>query len=261
MTACGLYSIENMRSIASLVALLAVLAACESDAKRSERTANPAMSAATAGATATPTESDLEERVEGGVHRLVTTAHGALHLWTPRHYSESGDIVVYVHGDDAWREDLLASRFAASGLDALFIAGGADWGSLAELLGTTHRANPLPTGRVIVVGYSAAQVVPWLAESQLDGLVVMDSVHGDVDRYRTWLHERRDRQLIFVGIETARLHARLPEATVVEKLPALGQARGGRLMLVKSERQSSTMLPVVLQMAGDEGGVPVAQLP
>jgi len=263
-----------MRAIASLIGLVAALGACESDAKRSERTAQAS------------TANTLEDRAEGGIHRRVTTAHGPLHLWTPRHYSETGDIVVYVHGnythvDDAWQDHRLAKQFAASGLDALFIAceapAGPDedvsWASLSELLGTTHRAVPLPSGRVIVVGHSAAHrtVVPWLAESQLDGVVMLDAVYGDVGRYRSWLRERRDRQLIFVGDDTREytdeLHALLPEAKVHEYVPALGQASGGRVVYVKSKLghmemlTSGLVLPIVLQMAGDVGGVPVAQLP
>ncbi len=262
-----------MRAIASLIGLLVALTACESDQRSSERT--PQMASARSS----------EDRIEGGLHRRVTTAHGPLHLWTPRHYSESADIVVYVHGnyvdvDTAWTEHRLAAQFAASGIDALFIACEApsspqedvSWASLSELLGTTHRAMPLPSGRVIVVGHSAAHrtIIPWLAESQLDSLVMVDAVYGHIDRYRSWLRERTDRQLIFVGDDTRewtdQLHASLPEATELAEIPAVGQGRGGRAVYVKSKLghielvTSGKVLPVVLQMAADEAGVPVAQM-
>ncbi len=232
----------------------------------------------------------LEDSAFGGMHRRVTTAHGPLHVWTPRHYSESGDLVVYVHGnhvdvDTAWNDQQLVKQFAASGLDAMFIACEAPsaegepvkWASLAELLGTTKSTTKLelPMGRVIVVGHSAAHrtVVPWMAESQLDRLVMIDSIYGDVERYRDWLGEQRDRQLIFVGGASTRpwtdqLHGLLPEATVLAELPALGQARAGRVVYVKSEIKQELMdgdavlpvLPVLLQMASDDAGTPVARM-
>lgn len=231
-----------MRSIVSLVIALSTLGACDPDAQR------------TAG---TVVGTRTQEKTEGGVHRRVTTAHGPLHVWTPRHYSESGDIVVYVHAgiDRAWQDDQLAAQFAASGLDALFIASEPSWGSLAEVLGTAKARTQLalPMGKVIVAGSPAS----WLAESQLDRLVMTD-LTGDVTRYREWLDARRDRQLIFAGEAATQLHALLPAAMVLDQVPALGQARAARAIYVKST--GSDALPVLLQMASDDAGTPIAQM-
>ncbi len=271
---------RNMRSIASLFGLVALLGACESDAERSDRTSQLAMGGMIPSPVERAPANDLEDQQEGGVHRRVATAHGPLHVWTPRHYSETADIVVYVHGtdvhvDDAWKEHRLATQFAASGLDAMFIACEApagpedtvSWASLSELLGTAQKSLglTLPGGRVIVVGHGAAStVVPWLSESQLDNVVMIDAGSGDIERYKSWLDGRRARQLILVGNSSAQV----PGATVLERVPALGQVRvGGRAVYVKSQLghrelvTSGTVLPVVLQMAGDEAGVPIAQIP
>jgi len=268
----------DMRSIASLMVLVAAVAACDSDARRSNRTASAAMAYAA-------TANGLEGRVEGGVHRRVTTAHGPVHVWTPRHYSESGDLVVYIHGNDidvdtAWDDHRLAKQFATSGVDAMFIACEAPsgpeqkvhWASLSELLGTTQREiGALPSGRVIVIGHSDAYrtILPWLAESQLDGLVMIDGVAGDEPEYAKWIHTRNDRQLIFVGSDlresTDKLHKLLPDATVLAKLPVLGQARPGRSVYVKLDVghhdliASGSVLPVVLQMMNEETDTPVAR--
>lgn len=205
-----------MRSIVSVVLALS-FGACDPDAQRS---AGSVVGARTE---------------EGGVHRRVATAHGPLHVWTPRHSSESGDIVVYVHADidRAWQDDQLAAQFAASGLDAMFIASGPSWGSLAEVLGTAQLQTTLalPAGKVIVVGRSP---VSWLAESQLDRVVILDVV--DVARYGEWLEARADRQLIVVGGAAARLPA-------------------ARAVYVKA-----AALPVLLQMAAANPTTPIAQM-
>lgn len=237
-----------MRSIVGLVLALSTLGACDPDPQRS------------AGTVVGAVDTRSEEKAEGGVHRRVTTPHGPLHVWTPQHYSESGDIVVYVHADvdRAWTDGRLAAQFAASGLDAMFIASDPSWGSLAEVLGTAQARTQLalPMGKVIVVG-RAPLVAPWMAESQLDRLVVTD-VAGEVAGYRAWLDARRDRQLIFVGGESAtQLHGLLPAATVLAQVPALGQARATRVVYVKSA--GSAALPVLLQMAGDDAATPVAK--
>lgn len=230
-----------MRSIVSLVLALSTLGACDSDAQRSVGTLVGA---------AAPR---MEDELEAGMHRRVTTAHGPLHMWTPRHYSESGDIVVYVHAD-AWNDELV-KQFAASGLDAMFIAVDPSWASLSEVLGTAHAKAKLalPMGKVIVVG--AASIASWMAESQLDRLVVTNAV--DVARYRDWLEMKRDRQLILVGGDVAEeLHALLPAATVLDQLPELGQAHAARVVYVKK----SGDLSVLLQMASDDAGTPVARM-
>lgn len=264
-----------MRSFVSLIIAITTVAACDSETGRSERTVGSITSA------------KIEEKVANGLHRRVVSAHGPIHVWTPRHYSESGDIVVYVHGnevtvDEAWKQHALAQQFEASGIDAMFIACEApsndgapvNWASLSELLGTTQKLGiELPKGDVIVAGHSAAHrtIVPWLAESQVDRLVMIDAVYGDVERYRDWLGAKRDRQLIFVGGDSTRayteqLHALLPQAKVLEGVPQLGQAPASKIVYVRSDVKhhdlvsSGAVLPVLLQMATEEVGTPVARM-
>ncbi|MBA2539829.1 MAG: hypothetical protein H0V17_09365 [Deltaproteobacteria bacterium] len=227
--------------------------------------------------------------LEGGVYRRVSTAHGPLHVWTPANYTGRGDIVVYVHGysvtaDQAWTEHRLAAQFAASGLDAMFIACEApasvdepvSWSSLSELLGTAQRAigQELPDGRVAVVGHSGAHrtVLPWLPESQLDTLVLVDAVHGDVERWRTWATEKRERRLVFVGGDTRewsdQLHATLPEIAVLEGIPALdAQLPEARFVYIKSDLGHldlvrGDVLPGILRLVPEQTsrdtGTPVA---
>jgi hypothetical protein len=246
------------------------VAACNSETQR----ATPEAEAA---------GSNARTPLEGGVHQRVSTAHGPLHLWTPGGYSGRGDIVVYVHGnrvnvDQAWTNHRLASQFAASEIDAMFIvceapatdAESVSWVSLSELLGTAERASGqvLPSGRVAVVGHSAAHrtVLPWLDESQLDTLVLVDAVYGDVDRWAAWAKAKDDRRLIFVGEDTRewadQLAELFPEATVLDRMPAQGdRLPTSRIVYIKSDvghfqlASGGVALPALLRLVPvrDEG--------
>jgi hypothetical protein len=216
----------------------------------------------------------------GGTHQRVSTAHGPLHVWTPANYTSDADIVVYIHGyyvdvDEAWTEHRLASQFAESGLNALFVAIEAPasflepvrWASLSEVLGTTNGIEPLPSGRVIVAGHSAAHrtLLPWLVESQLDTLVLVDAVYGDVDRYRDWVMAKSDRRLVFVGDDTREwtdeLHQALPGAVVIEGVPEAAVPNRSRMLYVKSDLghfELTKRLASILRLATGPGPIPVA---
>src|SRR5690349_16931642 len=89
------------------VVLLACLAlACDTDRPRTPRlgrikpAAEPVGTsfeqAAHEGAPPPPT---LSELVEGGQHWRFTTAHGPVHVWTPKGYdARRAETIVYVHG-------------------------------------------------------------------------------------------------------------------------------------------------------------------
>ncbi|MGE0546166.1 MAG: hypothetical protein AB7O24_12360 [Kofleriaceae bacterium] len=174
-------------------------------------------------------------------HWRLQTASGPVHVWIPPSFrAASADIVVYVHGfysdvDEAWSEHDLRSQFAASGINAMFIAceapsGPRDrvaWPVLGELLQAVghHLDRELPQGDVIAVGHSAAYqtLATWLDDPRLHTIVRLDVPAGDSIAYRRWLAQSTVRRLVDVAgdmkpwIEP--LHA-LPGALSVD-LPAV----------------------------------------
>src|SRR5688572_5755301 len=116
----------------------------------------------------------------GGEHWRFETWNGPVHVWRPSGYDpQTAGTVVYVHGyyvtvDKAWREHRLAEQFAASGLNALFIAPEAPTGGQQEILwpglGTLlvevekHIALTIPPGPLVAIGHSGAwrTVREWL---------------------------------------------------------------------------------------------------
>jgi hypothetical protein len=179
-----------------------------------------------------------------GNHRRFSTSHGPVHLWWPADYHrESAGVVVYVHGyftdvDRAWKEHRLAAQFQHSGLNALFVACEAPrglrapvrWSSLAELLEVvgTHVPGGLPDGRVTAIGHSGAHrtITEWLDDSQLDTIVLVDALYGNVEEMRAWLDADPSHRLLNVAALTRRwsdeLAAALPDTVVFDALPAAG---------------------------------------
>ena len=89
------------------------------------------------GSVATDIEAD-------GTHYRVQTEHGPVHLFRPAGYDRrTAGVVVYVHGlytsvDQAWKDHRLATQFAASGANALFIVPEAQ----SPLSGERAESNP-----------------------------------------------------------------------------------------------------------------------
>jgi hypothetical protein len=129
--------------------------------------------------------------------------------------------VIYVHGyytnlDSAWAEHHLAEQFAASGLNALFIApeapsGSSDdvyWKNPRKLLQQIRRARiGVPKGPVVVVGHSGAYrtIVQWLAWPRIKEIILLDGLYENEDDFEQWLRKRRtekSNRLILVGSET-----------------------------------------------------------
>jgi hypothetical protein len=215
-------------------------------------------------------------------HIRLRTEHGSVHVYRPALYDrDSAGIVVYVHGfftnvDEAWREHRLARQFAASGLNALFIAceapdGPRDdvrWASIDELLAevSARLDDELPRGRVIAVGHSGAHrtLRLWLADTRLDTIVLVDALYGDVEQFKEWLAEDVDHRLIDAAVLTRpwadELHAELADTLTFERFPPSGVgklrgARHARVVYVRSQHDHMKLvtggvaLPMLLRAA------------
>jgi hypothetical protein len=222
-----------------------------------------------------------ESLVEDGKHWRLTTPHGAVHVWTPRRYrAKRATAIVYVHGyyvnvDESWEQYHLASQFAASGINAMFIAceapsGGAEpvsWQSLQALLTTveTSIAQEMPQRRVVAVGHSGAYrtLLAWLDEKELDTVVLLDAAYGEIEQYRRWITADESHRLINVGDLSTRewtdqLHALLPDSVVLEHFPSIEdglpkEASRARILYIKSTLghfplvTGGIALPMILQ--------------
>lgn len=248
------------------------------DLPMQEATGDPSSALARRERRPPPTKESL---VEDGKHWRLTTPHGAVHVWTPRRYrAKRATAVVYVHGyyvnvDDSWENYHLASQFAASGINAMFIAceapsGGAQpvsWASLQELLATVENsiAQDMPQRRVVAVGHSGAYrtLLGWLDEEELDTVVLLDAAYGEIEQYRRWVTADDGHRLINVGDLstrewTDRLHASLPDTLVLDHFPSLEEgiskeAARARILYIKSTLghfplvTGGIALPMILQ--------------
>lgn len=204
----------------------------------------------------------VSELVEGGRHVRLATSHGPVHVWTPKGYDRRrAETIVYVHGfyvhvDGAWADYKLETQFAASAVNAMFIApeapalGGepVEWGSLKELLSTVERGlgEPLPRRRLITVGHSGAwrTLLGWLGEPNIDTVVLVDAAYGEIESYKNWVLGADTRRLIFIGDDTRKwtdqLSASLPDTFVVDGFPSLEDgipraANRARIVYIKSD--------------------------
>ncbi|MDP1823657.1 MAG: hypothetical protein Q8L48_10455 [Archangium sp.] len=151
--------------------------------------------------------------LEGGEHSRLVTKRGAVHLWC-RTGSEPKDVVVYVHGyrddvDSAFTGHRLAAQFAASDVEALFIAVAAPsgagqpvaFGDLDELLELVGA----PVGaRVLVLGHSGGNrtLKAWLTSARVEEVVLLDGFYGESASWTKWLTARPGATLRVVGQHT-----------------------------------------------------------
>lgn len=160
------------------------------------------------------------ELAAAGQHWTIPSAHGALRVWAPEPADGArAALVVYVHGyyidvDRAWHEHALPEQFAASGVQAVFVACGAPedsaervgWTSLAALRATVAEATglALPDATVAIAhGGGARTVRTWLGDPTLRGVILLDSAIVSPARFDRWVR-LRDRLLVYVGPTSAR---------------------------------------------------------
>ena len=266
----------TLRRAALAAAACAVSALVAVSAARAD-----APAAAAAEATAA---SPAGEPEAGGTHWRIAAARGPVHVWIPAgHDPARSGIVVYVHGyfttlDDEWTKHGLAAQFAASGVDAVFVAPSAPakypdavpWRALPNLLDAVRRAigRPLPKGPFVVVGHSGAfrTIAEWLAGPWRRNatIALVDGLYHNDDDFRAWVLGGAGRRLILVGGETTahceRLFARNRRwAARREGLPATADAlddaaRGARILYFASRVDhfelvsGGTTIPLILRL-------------
>ena len=184
----------------------------------------------------------VRDRQANGHHVRLQTARGGVHLWWPDNYNEhDAGIVLYVHGyytdvDRAWNEHQLASKFSASGQNALFIVPEAPagnrvsvyWPQLSELLVEVRARADVrrPHGPLVVLAHSGGYrtAVEWLSYPELDQVVLIDGLYGAEDRFVAWAKGQPGRQLVIVGADTLRwteaLVHEVPDIVALDELPA-----------------------------------------
>lgn len=152
-------------------------------------------------------------------HERWVTDRGVIHVWTPDGYDpDTAGIVVYLHGyyttvDRAWTQHRLPAQFAASKMNALFIACATPdgprrsvaWVSLSRLLAAVDaRLGGLPPGRRIAVAHSGGHrtLTNWLRDRALDTAVLVDALYAEEPEYRAWIEASRDHRLIDVAVDT-----------------------------------------------------------
>lgn len=219
--------------------------------------------------------------VEDGKYWRLATTRGPVHVWTPRRYRpRRATTIVYVHGyyvnvDQAWENYHLPVQFAASGIDAMFIApeapaGGhqaVSWTSLGDLLAEVEKRidEQMPGRRTVAVGHSGAYrtLLHWLDDPALDTVVLLDAAYGEIEQYRKWITADAGHRLINVGDLSTRewtdkLHASLPDTVVLDNFPSLEdglprEASRARILYIKSTLghfplvTGGIALPMILQ--------------
>jgi hypothetical protein len=188
----------------------------------------------------------------GGQHWCYSLKRlGHVHLWKPDGYAaKSATTVVYLHGHDidasprgkahyldrAWDDHHLADQFAASSLNALFVAvegpinnrQDPKWTSLDALLRSIKRHGGLtPPGSVTVAAHSAGifTAVRFLGDKRLVHLIVLDATYQDAPRrIARWFKASRARRLTLVGADSC--HA--GTAALAKKLGCSAKDAGAR---------------------------------
>ncbi|MBK7857894.1 MAG: hypothetical protein IPJ65_04560 [Archangiaceae bacterium] len=218
-----------------------------------------------------------------GLHRVLRSPHGQVHLFVPRGYDPTtAGIVLYVHGyytdvEAACRSHRLAAQFAASRRNALFVVPEAPRGDgdpvqfrdLDDLLDTVEREGgvTLPDGPVVAVAHSGGYrtVEAWLQSPRLDTVVLLDALYGADAAWRSWLEEGGNHPwaLLLVGHHTTpnvqRFAEAYPDAPLLDGLAAAAalEPRGeqrvvavrsplGHMELVTARRA----IPAVLALTG-----------
>ncbi len=202
-----------------------------------------------------PTVPGLEAITKAGVYRRLETERGPVHVWIPAGYDPAtAATVVFVHGyhtdiDAAWSDYRMADQFALSGVNAMFIAGGAPngkhasvvWPSLTQLLATVAGRIDvkMPKKRLVAVGHSGAYrtLALWLDNPLLDSIVLLDAVYGEY-RFGPWVRDNKARRLINIAYETGRfcdyMHRSLIGTVRVDGLPKDGLPEG-RIIYAKTD--------------------------
>jgi hypothetical protein len=229
--------------------------------------------------------SPLTVAVRQGDSKRIDGPAGAIEVWRPASYRpETAATVVYVHGyytdvDGAWRDYQLPEQFAASAVNALFIAPEAPKGArqqvqyrdLGELIRTVEDAlgEPRPSGPLIVIGHSGAYrtLVTWMDYPPIDTVILIDSLYGEYDEFEDWLADGPARRLVTVGDDTLRWtedYAReIPGTVVVDRVPPTmdlwpPEARTARHLYVRSQYGHYTqvngdvVLPMLLRLESVE---------
>jgi hypothetical protein len=188
-----------------------------------------------------PTSPTLDAIVKAGMGWRLDTERGPVHVWIPAGYDPAtAATVVFVHGywtdvDRAWTEYRLPEQFAMSGINAMFIAGGAPygkgaqvvWPSLTALLATVAARIDvqMPKQRLVAMGHSGAYrtLALWLDNHLLDSIVLLDAVYGEY-RFAPWARGDKSRRLVNIAYETGRfsdyMHRLLPGTVRVDGLPS-----------------------------------------
>lgn len=207
-------------------------------------------------------------------HRRLVTEGGVVHVWTPDGYDpDTAGVVVYLHGyyttvDKAWSKHRLRKQFAASKINALFIACATPdgprpevaWPRLELLLSSVQaRIGELPAGRRVAVAHSGGHrtLSSWLRDPALDTVVLLDALYDDGLDYLAWIEASEDRRLIDVAVLTRewtdRLHAVLASTFVIDKLDD-PRAREARIVYLRSDVDhmklitGGRVLPRILRM-------------
>lgn len=167
---------------------------------------------------------------EGGTHWCFDAgARGHVHLWKPGRYDAATAVtVVYLHGhnlglegcadahylDCAWEKQGLAAQFAASGLDALFIAvegpvgnaGKPKWTSLDDLRAMVRKRGGIrPPATTAVLAHSAGifTAMKLMEHGGVTHLVALDALYQDAPKRITrWFNGSKSRRLTLVGADS-----------------------------------------------------------
>lgn len=171
-----------------------------------------------------PPPSDSNEA--GGTHFRITTSNGPVHVWHPANFDPStARTIIHVHGyhmyddvkpgvaidspptykidykehvDYVWDAHNLADKFAASGINALFIVPdawqnnnqGPMWTSLQSLLDTVKtKTGVTPPGQVFAFAHSGGifTIRNWYDHPKLTGLVMLDSLYDSLSALNAWI--------------------------------------------------------------------------
>ena len=232
--------------------------------------------------------SPLTLAVNAGFDQRISTPNGAIHVWAPAGYHGDGAAaIVYVHGyytdvDSAWRDYQLPEQFAASSINALFIAVEAPSGShdrvrfpeLGEVLRLViaNTGMPRPSGPLVAIGHSGAfrTLSSWIQDPPLDIVIMLDAMYGDMPEFARWLAEGPHRRMISVGEDTIRwtedLAREIPGTVTVDRFPDVPErwpdnAYSAKHLYVRSQYSHMTqvtgdvVLPLLLRL------LPVEVLP
>jgi len=210
----------------------------------------------------TAAPSALAAAVAAGRHVRIDGPRGPVHVWIPASYhADTGATVVYVHGyfddaDTAWTGHQLASQFALSALNALFIVPEApvaqklpiNYPDLGELLRLVEDKAGVTRGAALTVaiGHSGAfrTLQTYLDEPLLDQLVMVDAMYGDEDAIVGWVRASPRHRLIFVGSDTLlgteSVAGKLPETVTLDRFPPSfdtwpAQARTARSLYIRAQ--------------------------